>query len=117
MGDRANVHVAGAYLYTHWGGHELPATLQKSLQRGRPRWDDPSYLARIIFCDMVDGDERDLTGFGISAELQDNEHPILEVDSKRGIVEVAGRKFTFEDYSALKVPVTWALLEGREEDE
>jgi hypothetical protein len=38
MGDRANVYVKntdtqGVFLYSHWGGTELPATVQKALKR------------------------------------------------------------------------------------
>lgn len=85
MGDRANVHVfdnhgKGVYLYTHWDGYELPQTLAKALKRGRERWDDAPYLARIIFCEMVQGQEGSNEGYGIWDSICDNEHPILEVD-------------------------------------
>lgn len=84
MGDRANIVIdAGdgdcVFLYAHWSGSNLPFDLQAALQK-RWRWDDASYLARIIFCQMVKGHEDDETGFGISAQLGDNEHPLLVVD-------------------------------------
>jgi hypothetical protein len=86
MGDRANVYVKdqfiegiGVYLYTHWGGYELPAIVQKSLHStaGRNRWHDSGYLARIIFGEMVKGCEDSETGFGISARMMDNGYPII----------------------------------------
>lgn len=90
MGDRANVYMkqsetTGVYLYTHWGGDELPETVREAIAspQGRGRWRDDAYLARIIFCRMVG--PRDLmeeTGFGISAHICDNEHPIIVVDCK-----------------------------------
>lgn len=85
MGDRGNVYVRrdaehGVYLYTHWCGSELPATVGEALRKGKSRWNDPSYLARIIFCEMIRGDRDDLAGFGISDMLEDNEHPIVVVD-------------------------------------
>ncbi len=84
MGDRANVLVKdragdkGVYLYTHWEGTELPATLQRALAK-RCRWDDPAYLARIIFCEMVKGQEAEETGYGIALWAPDGEHRVLEV--------------------------------------
>ena len=85
MGDRANVKVLygydhpPVYLYTHWGGHDLPATVHGALKR-KERWDDPSYLARIVFDAMVGGD-KGTTGHGIAPYLPDNEHPIIVLDS------------------------------------
>lgn len=72
MGDRANVVIKdgdeAVCLYTHWNGTALPEVLRKAMTRGQQRWDDSSYLARIIFCDMVEGKERELTGFGSNAD-------------------------------------------------
>lgn len=91
MGDRGNIVVefpqqAGVeqtpqriYLYTHWHGYRLGEVLRKSLSRGTSRWDDPPYLARIIFSDMIEGQEQELTGFGISPDLRDNNRPLLRL--------------------------------------
>ena len=84
MGDRANIEVRGdggsVFFYTHWTGSELPDVLQKALVRGRDRWRDPVYLARVIFCEMVRGDELSITGFGISPRAQDGRHRMIVVD-------------------------------------
>jgi hypothetical protein len=71
MGDRGNVILTyeeggEIYLYTHWGGSELKQTLKDALLRGRDRWDDPSYLARIIFSEMIKDNIDGNTGFGIA---------------------------------------------------
>lgn len=99
MGDRANVVVEfdygpeapkpppRVYLYTHWRGSALPSILQRALAR-RMRWDDPSYLARIIFCEMVKGQEGEETGFGISPDITDNEHPLLVVNTRHRLVRL-----------------------------
>jgi hypothetical protein len=79
MGDRANVKIAGVHLYTHWGGSALPFVVRDSLKK-KWRWEDETYLARIIFCDMIRGQEDGETGFGISAQMCDNEHPILHIN-------------------------------------
>lgn len=84
MGDRGNIVVKAGEgeevcFYAHWRGRELPAVLQTALRR-KERWEDASYLARIIFCEMVKGYEHEATGFGISSTLADNEHVVLVVD-------------------------------------
>lgn len=90
MGDRANIkliqRVKGEerpiYLYTHWAGSSLPFTLQSALAK-RWRWSDDSYLARIIFCEMVKGSEGEETGYGIAIYRPDNEHIVIEVDAEK----------------------------------
>ena len=84
MGDRANVVVLDngpVFLYSHWGGHELPETVREALAR-EERWDDPAYLARIVFCQMV-GDDTGETGFGISTTPPDNEYDLIVLHEER----------------------------------
>ena len=120
MGDRGNIKVVddtgeGAiYLYTHWGGSEVKTIAANALARGRDRWDDPAYLAGIIFCEMVPEKMfQDATTLGmrvgISTYVCDNEHPIVVVDHKRQEVHFESQKgnsvalphaevYTFEDF-------------------
>lgn len=93
MGDRANVVVPNpykegeaVYLYSHWGGSELPDVLASALERGVGRWNDAPYLTRIIFNEMTKGNEMAETGFGISTSLCDNGYPLLVVDTAKGVV-------------------------------
>lgn len=93
MGDRANIAVQfdgkqnkRVWLYTHWGGSDLDQTLAAALDRGRGRWNDDQYLARIIFCEMIQGSVLDETGYGIGVEPGDNEYPFLVVDCKTNTV-------------------------------
>jgi len=77
MGDRAQIISAEdedseIYLYTHWGGEHVPQTLAAALDRGRSKWNDPAYLNRIIFCEMIKDDVDGETGFGISNQYQDS---------------------------------------------
>ena len=51
-------------LYTHWGAHEMLSDLKEVLSK-RKRWGDAAYLSRMIFCQMVKGEEKDSTGYGI----------------------------------------------------
>jgi hypothetical protein len=95
MGDRGNIVVEEdkgkrVCFYAHWSGSELPHLLGKALRR-RQRWDDAPYLARIIFCMLIAGQEVDgETGFGISTEPCDNEWPLL-------VVDVPGQQVLIED--------------------
>ena len=117
MGDRGNIAIqqpsdgatARVYLYSHWGGSELPSVLQTALAR-KVRWDDPAYLARIIFDAMTEGEQGEETGYGISTFISDNEHPILVVDCGTQTITVEGGpadvKWTFAEFIALEDPNT-----------
>lgn len=95
MGDRANIFVidrpkvaeddneaSGIYLYTHWNGSEWPEMLRQALDsaNARRRWDDPSYLTRILVSQLFADDHGGDTGSGVSTMLTDNEHEIIVVD-------------------------------------
>lgn len=90
MGDRGNIEIrqksGSVFFYTHWSGSSMKETLATALERGSDRWQDASYLARIIFCDLIDGQERGTTGFGIDIAPNDNEYPILVVDADKRTV-------------------------------
>lgn len=130
MGDRGNVKVLmhsglperegredAVYLYAHWAGTELPILLQRALAR-RERWQDESYLARIIFCEMVKGEEDGETGYGIASYQPDNEHPILVVDCEKQQVRIEDaqygrwggekREWSFDDFVALHLTTVFA---------
>ena len=114
MGNRASLEVASGgssvYLYTHWNGEVLPEVLKAGLIRGESRWDDAAYLARILFCEMVKGVERDTTGYGISAEVCDGR--LITVDCDTQSVSWAGRSWSlsFAEFVALEKP-TWGGVE------
>jgi hypothetical protein len=115
MGDRANIYVkntpsTGVYLYTHWRGSELAVILRDALAR-KLRWNDDSYLTRILFDQMTKGETGEETGFGIGTSPPDNEHPLLVVDCDQRTVSVQGcpfdpdeepeLRFTFDEYLAI----------------
>ena len=87
MGDRSNVVIytngrsnPPVCLYSHWGGDML-ATVGAALKRGRDRWSDGEYLARIVFCEMVGNDTRSTTGYGIGTACNgDLNNPVLVLD-------------------------------------
>lgn len=121
MGDRGNVRIryddgkSGfpederyVYFYSHWNGSDLPAIVQKALAREQ-RWDDPPYLARIIFCELIGGDVAGEGGYGIDARIGDNSHPVITVNTAHTRVEIDGFGFfSFEEFVALDVGTTFA---------
>jgi hypothetical protein len=128
MGDRGNIVVLqgdpgrqhALVFYTHWSGSCIGNVVQEALAK-RWRWSDEAYLARIIFCQLVKGQEMTETGFGICVgSVPDNEHPILVVDCARQEVRVvsdivhakarkrASRSIPFEGFVALSDPDAWA---------
>lgn len=87
MGDRGNIRMKynekeSIYFYTHWNGSYLPEVVQTALKK-KERWDDEPYLSRIVFCELVDGQEKTNTGFGIYTHICDNEHPIVVIDTQK----------------------------------
>lgn len=107
MGDRGNIKIGKVYLYTHWGGSDIKRTVQNALKK-QWRWNDEPYLARIIFCELIKGDEAGETGFGISTSINDNEHNIIEVDVKNQLVKELIddteniKQWTFREFIALE---------------
>lgn len=74
------------YLYTHWDAEGLEDTLAHTLDRARSRWDDESYLARIIFTDVTARVGDELTGYGLAPYEIDPEFPTLWVNLKEQTV-------------------------------
>lgn len=107
MGDRANVCLkqendqGKIYLYTHWSGTKLPATVQNALQRSKDRWNDEPYLGRIIFSEMIKNDIMDLTGYGISTYVCDGEDRIITIDVDNQTVSTKSKSYTFTQFIEL----------------
>ena len=103
MGDRGNIVIfeeggGTLYFYSHWRGTELPQILQAALKRGKDRWDDESYLARIIFCEMTKYDVDGLLGYGISTDRRDWNHPNLEVHMKEQKIVCGNQSCSFQEF-------------------
>jgi hypothetical protein len=118
MGDRANVKFieqdgTSLFLYTHWRGSDLPEIIQSALSH-KQRWDDEQYLARIIFCEMIKGDESGHSGFGISTYCGDGDDKILEINVSNQQVGINENLYSFNDYVKLKLSGNrgWSVLRG-----
>ncbi len=93
MGERNCIHLIndGIYLYSHWDtAEELRDVLRSALIRGKERWDDRSYLNRIIFSEMIKDEVLELTGYGLSNFMPDGQ-VVLSVDVDKQ--EVNGKSF------------------------
>lgn len=111
MGSRAQVKIVNGndpalYLYSHWQADALPELVKSALAR-KLRWDDPEYLARIIFDEMTKGRQGEETGYGISTVQNVDILFLVVVDVGRQTVHIdrsvwAGGKIepleTFEKY-------------------
>ena len=95
MGDRAQVLIHdgdaddGVFLYTHWSGSQLHTVVQTALQR-HWRWNDACYLGRVVFQEMIGGDNAKAqeTGFGIdNIEHGDLEHRVIVLNTSDQSVE------------------------------
>jgi hypothetical protein len=90
MGDRANVQFAHRNgtinLYAHWHGPNLAAAVVREMNEpiARARWSDPSYFTRIVIHRVLDAlaDPNSETGFGLGCEPDDNQYPILVLDTE-----------------------------------
>jgi len=117
MGDRAQVHFedTGAWLYTHWGGRTLPEVVRQALARDE-RWNDPEYLARIVFDEMT-GDDTSATGFGIGTEQLGGVTQTIHIDCSEQEVRLVREQYTtktsneevheFEEFVNLDKPLKW----------
>ena len=90
MGDRSNIVVvqpdnSRVWLYGHWMGEDNYRVAGAVLSK-RLRWNDPAYLARMLFENMIEGGYDKETGFGISTTMQDNEYPIVVLRPDQTVV-------------------------------
>lgn len=90
--DEGNV-----YLYSHYKGLDLPGILQCSLSR-KCRWNDESYLARIIFSEMIKYDINAESGYGISSWEPECDFPIIIVNCKTQSVVICENSWGFDEY-------------------
>jgi hypothetical protein len=68
------------YLYTHNAGTRLVQRVHDALSR-KENWNDPDYLARMIFCSMIPSQESGGSkGYGIGTEFYISAEITIVVD-------------------------------------
>jgi len=106
MGDRGNIVVVNGfdpdskvYLYTHWSGSQLPQIVWNAMRTraARNRWNDESYLTRIVF-NHLQGDDRGELGFGIAARIGDGTDQIVEINCHTQRVTIEGQSWSFQEF-------------------
>lgn len=103
MSEPGNIKVRTSsqpiYFYTHHEKRFLPMIVAKALARGKTQWDNPPYLARILFCELVIEIEevKGTTGFGIDTEPGGGGVTIY-VDPYTQQVEFKGETYSFESF-------------------
>ena len=109
MGMRRNVALVyeddnTIYLYTHWQAEYVKQIIKDALKRGSERWDDDSYLARIIFCEMVRHDIAGTTGYGLAPYEILPDFPNVTIDLHKQTVDgVPFTEFVRGDYSIKQI--------------
>ena len=86
MGERNSIFLQndGIYLYSHWDPvGRLLAVVKSALIRGKSRWNDRTYLNRIIFSELIKDELMELTGYGLGNLLVDGGVPVkIDVDNR-----------------------------------
>ena len=80
------------FIYSHWGGGETykESNLADSVKRAlakKLRWDDESYLARMIFSEVIKDDIEGETSYGLAPESMDEEFPRIVIDLQKKTVD------------------------------
>ena len=107
MGDRGQVLIddTGVYLYTHWGASDLEAAVREAIGK-KQRWDQPEYLARIIFDCMVERSGGEETGFGVGRKDASDAWLLVKIQcfARRVVVidrapgSVTKTEYTFDEF-------------------
>lgn len=80
-------------IYSHWNEAEVLKGIIKDVLRRRERWDDESYLARMIFSAIVKDDIDSATGYGLAPYGMGEETPVIINFSKQTVDGVPFEEF------------------------
>jgi hypothetical protein len=92
------------YVYCHWLGADVSVAVQDALSRGASRWDDPSYLSRIIIEELIDnasyGGSAGGCGIGTGTTPDDHDgyYNMVHVWIPEKHVVIGDHHFSFENY-------------------
>ena len=99
MDTRRNIIIMGEgkaiALYTYWNGREAMGDIAIALDRGRDRWNDFGYFARIMFDVMTRNEPQGSTdGFGIYP-VNDDGYSLMEPDPEYDPVIYLDNRFVY----------------------
>lgn len=81
------VEDVGIYMYTHRDADDLEEVLFSAMEAGQSRWDQPDYMAKIIFEELSAPTPKD-TGAGLSSIRYQGVHRTLRVDFQEELVKM-----------------------------
>ena len=110
MGTRGQVCVRGnhgdVYLYRHFDAQNLLNDVYVGLSYGQ-RWDDGDYIARMIFEQMISGNNDKVYSFGICTHQHSDIDLLVIVDCKKQEVIIEKKqlqiKVPFDQYIKTEV--------------
>lgn len=89
MGDRAMAEIktedGSLYVYTHWGGHNLPELAKGAIRFAKGRWLDTPYATRILVDQLTKEGRDEETGFGLllapdAEDAYNSDNPSVVID-------------------------------------
>jgi hypothetical protein len=87
------------YLYTHDTARNLLANVHNILSK-ESRWDDPDYLSRMLFCEMIpESFWSSDTGFGIGTQLYADVELLITLDTVNQKITVSSGLHEFDNFS------------------
>jgi len=96
MGDRAMAEIitedGSLYVYSHWGGFELPDDAKQAIIAAQGRWDDDSYAVRILVDQLTKNGRDQETGYGLM--LKPNAEDEYNDDNPSVIINLVDKQLT-----------------------
>jgi len=93
MGDRAMAQIktedGDLFVYTHWGGYDLPTNAEAAIKEAKGRWGDEGYATRIIVDQLTKQGRDEETGFGLM--LRPNAEDEYNNDNPSVIIDLVGQ--------------------------
>ncbi len=85
------------YLYTHNYAANLVSDVYRVLSQHK-RWDDPDYLSRMIFCEMIPPELWNSdTGFGIGTQMYADVNLLITIDTVKKIIKISSHGNNIDD--------------------
>ena len=101
--ESVNPEAGRTFLYSHWRGPDMLTVVHRALSR-RERWTDFSYLARIVFSEMIETEAnlKEGTGFGICYRCPgDLNYPLIRLNMETQVVTAGNHSWGFRDFIKL----------------
>lgn len=86
------------YLYAHHTAEELIREVHQALSL-KTRWNDPDYLAKLVFCRMVPLELwKEEGGFGIGTQLYADINLLVSLDTTRQVITIQSAQDKHQRY-------------------